>query len=87
MYPIKLTPSFQDYLWGGMRLKEDFGFEIEEEPTEAPDTEAPATESPTETEATKGGSSSGGCKSTIGMGVAAVATAMAAAVVLKKKED
>ena len=64
-----------------------------EAPTEAPTepveppTDAPATEAPTETEASKGGSSSGGCKSAMGMGVAAVATAMAAAVVLKKKED
>lgn len=25
MYPIKLTPSFKDYLWGGTRLRDDFG--------------------------------------------------------------
>ena len=53
--------------------------------TEAP-TDAPATEAPTETDSPKGGSSSGGCKSTMGMGVAAVATAMAAAVALKKRD-
>ncbi len=55
--------------------------EPEEDPTEAPDTEAPATESPTETDAPKGG-----CKSTIGMGVAAVMTAMTAAVAWKKRD-
>ena len=55
------------------------------EPAETP-TDAPATEAPTETEASKGGSSSGGCKSAMGMGVAAVATAMAAAVALKKRD-
>ena len=55
-----------------------------EAPTETP-TETPAdgepTESPTETEAPKGG-----CKSSV-MGVAAVMTAMAAAVALRKKEN
>lgn len=25
MYPLKLTPVFKDYLWGGTRLKSDFG--------------------------------------------------------------
>ena len=50
-----------------------------EQPTEAP-TDAPATEAPTETDAPKGG-----CKSSV-MGVAAVMTAMAAAVALKKKD-
>ncbi len=25
MYPIKLTPAFKDYLWGGTRLRDDFG--------------------------------------------------------------
>ena len=59
--------------------------EPEEDPTEAP-TDAPATEAPTETDAPKGGSSSGGCKSTIGMGVAAVMTAMTAAVAWKKRD-
>jgi len=53
-----------------------------ETPTEAPDTNTPATEAPTETDTPKGG-----CKSAVGMGAAAVVTAMAAAVVLKKKED
>jgi hypothetical protein len=50
--------------------------------TEAP-TDAPATEAPTEqpTEAPKGG-----CKSSV-IGAAAVLTAMAAAVALRKKED
>ena len=51
-----------------------------EQPTEAP-TDAPATEAPTETDAPKGG-----CKSSV-MGVAAVMTAMAAAVALRKKEN
>lgn len=25
MYPLKLTPAFKDYLWGGTRLRDDFG--------------------------------------------------------------
>ena len=25
MYPIKLKPAFKDYLWGGTRLRDDFG--------------------------------------------------------------
>ena len=25
MYPMKLTPAFKDYLWGGTRLRDDFG--------------------------------------------------------------
>ncbi len=29
---IKLKPVFKDYLWGGKRLKEDFGFETDMEP-------------------------------------------------------
>ena len=24
MYPLKLSPAFKDYLWGGTRLKTDF---------------------------------------------------------------
>ena len=58
-----------------------------EAPTEAPThsaetlTEAPATEAPTETDPPKGG-----CKSAVGMGAAAVVTAMAAAVAMKKKD-
>ena len=24
MYPLKLTPTFKDYIWGGTRLKTDF---------------------------------------------------------------
>ena len=55
--------------------------EPEEDPTESPDTEAPATEAPTETDAPKGG-----CGSAVGMGVAAVMTAMTAAVACKKRD-
>jgi hypothetical protein len=51
-----------------------------EQPTEAP-TEAPATEAPAETEAPKGG-----CKSSV-MAAAALMTAMAAAVALRKSKD
>ena len=25
MEPIKLKPAFKDYLWGGTRLRDDFG--------------------------------------------------------------
>ena len=25
MYPLKLSPAFKDYIWGGIRLKTDFG--------------------------------------------------------------
>jgi len=25
MYPMKLTPPCKDYLWGGTRLKTDYG--------------------------------------------------------------
>ena len=25
MYPLKLTPAFKDYLWGGTRLRDDYG--------------------------------------------------------------
>ena len=57
--------------------------EIPEETTDAPATEETTAEvTDTETEAPKSG-----CKSSLGMGVAAVATAMAAAMVMKKKED
>ena len=31
MYPLKLTPPIKDYLWGGTKLKTDFGFETEKE--------------------------------------------------------
>lgn len=31
MYPLKLTPPVKDYLWGGTKLKTDFGFETEKE--------------------------------------------------------
>ena len=31
MYPLKLKPHITDYLWGGNRLKTDFGFETENE--------------------------------------------------------
>ncbi len=27
MYPLLLKPIIKDYLWGGTRLKEEFGFE------------------------------------------------------------
>ena len=27
MYPLKLSPAFKDYLWGGTRLRDDFGKE------------------------------------------------------------
>ena len=65
--------------------------EVPTEPTETPtESEAPATETPTEeitdnapeTEAPKGG-----CTASVGMGIAAVATAMAAAVALRKKQE
>ena len=55
-----------------------------DEDTAAPETSAPVTEAPaveSETEAPKGG-----CGSTVGMGVAALISAMAAAVALKKKD-
>lgn len=29
MYPIKLKPAFKDYLWGGTRLRDDFGKECD----------------------------------------------------------
>ncbi len=25
MYPLKMKPIFKDYLWGGSRLKEEYG--------------------------------------------------------------
>lgn len=31
MYPLKLKPHITDYLWGGNRLKTDFGFETDNE--------------------------------------------------------
>lgn len=31
MYPLLLTPPIKDYLWGGTKLKTDFGFETEKE--------------------------------------------------------
>lgn len=27
MYPLLLKPTIKDYLWGGTKLKTDFGFE------------------------------------------------------------
>ena len=32
MRPLKLTPAFKDYLWGGTRLRADFGFETDLSP-------------------------------------------------------
>lgn len=32
MRPLKLTPAFKDYLWGGTRLRTDFGFETDLSP-------------------------------------------------------
>ncbi|MBE6595140.1 MAG: class I mannose-6-phosphate isomerase [Ruminococcaceae bacterium] len=32
MQPLKLTPAFKDYLWGGTRLRTDFRFETELSP-------------------------------------------------------
>ena len=31
MYPLLLTPPIKDYLWGGTKLKTDFGFETEKD--------------------------------------------------------
>jgi len=31
MYPLLLKPPIKDYLWGGIKLKTDFGFETEKE--------------------------------------------------------
>lgn len=31
-YPLDLTPAFKDYLWGGTRLAEDFGFDTPQRP-------------------------------------------------------
>lgn len=31
MYPLKLKPAIKDYLWGGTKLKEDFGFKTDKE--------------------------------------------------------
>lgn len=31
MYPLLLKPAIKDYLWGGTKLKTDFGFETEKE--------------------------------------------------------
>ena len=56
-----------------------------DEETATPETNAPTTEAPTAEGETEAPSS--GCSSAVGMGVAAVVMAMAAAVVLKKKED
>jgi hypothetical protein len=61
--------------------------------TEAPETEAPTApvETPTDTPATEAPSETQpaekGCKSTLGMGVAATLTAMAAAVALRKGKE
>ena len=56
-----------------------------DEETATPETNAPTTEAPTAEGETEAPSS--GCSSAVGMGMAAVVMAMAAAVVLKKKED
>ncbi len=29
---LKLKPVFKDYIWGGTRLRDDFGFECDVEP-------------------------------------------------------
>ena len=29
MYPLLLDPPIKDYIWGGTRLKTDFGFKTE----------------------------------------------------------
>ena len=55
------------------------------EDTASPETDAPTTEAPTAEGETEAPSS--GCSSAVGVGIAAVVMAMAAAVVLKKKED
>ena len=31
MYPLLLKPPIKDYLWGGAKLKKDFGFETEKD--------------------------------------------------------
>ena len=31
MYPLKLKAPIKDYIWGGTRLKTDFGFETDKE--------------------------------------------------------
>lgn len=31
MYPLLLKPLVKDYLWGGTKLKSDFGFKTEKE--------------------------------------------------------
>lgn len=31
MYPLLLKPWIKDYLWGGTKLKSDFGFETKKE--------------------------------------------------------
>ena len=55
------------------------------EDTASPETDAPTTEAPTAEGETEAPSS--GCSSAVGVGIAAVVMAMAAAVVLRKKED
>ena len=32
MYPMKLTPALKDYIWGGTRLKEEYGISTDMEP-------------------------------------------------------
>lgn len=31
MYPLKLKPAIKDYLWGGTKLKDEFGYETDKE--------------------------------------------------------
>jgi len=31
MYPLLLKPPIKDYLWGGTKLKTDFGFETDKD--------------------------------------------------------
>ena len=31
MYPLKLIAPIKDYLWGGIKLKTDFGFETDKD--------------------------------------------------------
>lgn len=33
MYPLLLKPPIKDYLWGGTKLKADFGFETDKDIT------------------------------------------------------
>ena len=31
MYPLILKPAIKDYLWGGTKLKDDFGYETDKD--------------------------------------------------------